>query len=151
MSQFTYAVKNPSGIKIIISMIVLCVVLLKIGSLNDENIILLTFAVVWFCFCVVVMIWSVYRIFKKPSELQLHQESILLNGRIINADQIKVIMSMRDFNNTVIGIKPYGAKIVPINMCFRFAKDEENGIADLANWAERNKVKVSNTFFFRWI
>lgn len=97
------------------------------------------------------MLWSIYRTFKKPIELYLHHETILLNGRIIKAEQIKVIMSMGDFKNPVIGIKPYGAQIVPISMCFRFVKNGEKGSADLANWAERNKVKFDNTFFIRWI
>lgn len=152
LSQFKYTVRNPSGIKIIISMATLCAFFLVNGSLNEKDSTILWFtAIVLFCFSTVVMLWSIYRTFKKPIELYLHHDTILLNGRIIKAEQIKVIMSMGDFKKPVIGIKPYGAQIVPISMCFRFVKNGEKGAADLANWAERNKVKLDNTFFIKWI
>ncbi|MEC0091502.1 hypothetical protein [Paenibacillus macquariensis] len=152
LSQFKYTVRNPSGIKNIISMAALCALFLINGSLVEKDSTILRFtAIVIFCFSTVVMLWSIYRTFKKPIELYLHDETILLNGRIIKAEQIKVIMSMGDSKNPVIGIKPYRAQIIPINMCFRFVKNGEKGVADLAIWAERNNVKFDNTFFIKWI
>ncbi len=59
-------------------------------------------------------------------------------------------MKMGTFSTTV-GIKPHGRRIVPLRMCFRFAGDELNGIADLAAWAERNRVKLVDQAFQRWI
>ncbi|MDF2647624.1 MAG: hypothetical protein K0Q73_3429 [Paenibacillus sp.] len=87
----------------------------------------------------------------KPKELYLIHDTILLNGRIIKAEEIKVIMSMGGFKHPVIGIKPDGVKIVPNSMCFRFMENGEEGFADLTNWAARNKVSVDTTFFIRWI
>ncbi|MBP1963364.1 hypothetical protein [Paenibacillus aceris] len=152
INQFKHTVRNPSRIKIIISMAALCALFLINGSMNDKDSTILRFTIiVMFCFCAVVMLWSIFQTFKKPTKLNLSHGTIVLNGRIIKAEQIKVIMIMGDIEKPIIGIKPYGAQIVPMWLCFSFVKNGEKGAADLAIWAESNKVKFDNTFFIRWI
>ncbi|OAB39057.1 hypothetical protein PMSD_03755 [Paenibacillus macquariensis subsp. defensor] len=101
--------------------------------------------------CLFVLLFALYRTFyKKPTELCLSNEQIILNGNIINSRDIKVIMTQGYFK-PLIGILPYRRKIVPLNMAFRYSKDEDKGILDLKSWAEMNNVKMVNKSFQRWI
>ncbi|WP_336790181.1 hypothetical protein [Paenibacillus sp. MMO-177] len=149
---FKHAVRNPSGIKNIFAMTVLCSLFL-VSTLRgkEDDTILYVLGIAIFCFCAAVLIWSVYRAVQKPIDLCLQEDTLLLNGNTISADQIKVIMIRRDSVHPIIGIKPYGAKIVPVRLCFRYVDEEDKGFADIADWAKRNNVKVDYGFFFRWI
>ncbi|OPH62110.1 hypothetical protein BC351_02410 [Paenibacillus ferrarius] len=153
MRVIKHVVKNPSGIKIISFMIIMILVSLNntINLLhNKESVILLSVSVAVLLLCLVTLLLSLHRTFKKPAELTLYNENIILNGRTIQAKKIKVIMKMGYFKS-IIGIKPYGRSIVPSNMCFRFSKEEEIGIADISNWAQKNNVEIVNKSFLRWI
>ncbi|MFS0869133.1 hypothetical protein [Paenibacillus xylanilyticus] len=47
-----------------------------------------------------------------------------------------------------IGFKLYNRRLVPMDLCFYFDKDEENeGLRELNEWAEHNKIEVKNKFF----
>ncbi|WP_181593076.1 hypothetical protein [Paenibacillus sp. YN15] len=87
---------------------------------------------------------------KKPTELRLDKGAVLLNGRTLQAEEIRVIMKM-GYVWPVIGIKPYGKRIVPVPFCFRFAKDGKQGLEDLEKWAEDNGVKMTRKAFTRWL
>lgn len=101
--------------------------------------------------CLVLLLLALYRtFFKKPTELCLSNEQIILNGNIINSKDIKVIMT-RGYFKPVIGILPYRRKIVPLDMAFRYSKDEDKGISDLKSWAKMNNVKMINKSFQTWI
>lgn len=101
-------------------------------------------------YCLVALVWSLYSAFKKPTELQLGPGKLRLNGRTLEAKEIKVIMK-RGYFTPVLGIKPFGKAIVPVPLSFRFCGDEEQGLADLLAWAERNKIAVIHKEFIRWI
>ncbi|SFE76735.1 hypothetical protein SAMN05216378_4004 [Paenibacillus catalpae] len=152
LQPFKHTVRNPSGMKNIFAMTVLCSLFL-ISELraNEDNTVLHVLGIVFFCLCAGVLLWSLFRAMKKPIDLSLQDDAILLNGRAITAEQIEVIMIRRDSVHPIIGIKPRGARIVPIRMCFRYVDKEERGIADIAEWAGKNNVKVDYSFFFRWI
>jgi hypothetical protein len=99
--------------------------------------------------CFVVLRLALYSTFKKATDLQLYHEKLVLNERTIQAKEIKMIMR-KGYFKPVIGILPLGNKVVPTNMTFRFLKDEDKGLSDLKNWAERNHVKMSYKSFQSW-
>jgi hypothetical protein len=152
LQPFNHTVRNPSGIKNIFAMTVLCSLFL-ISELRakENNTALHVLGAAVFCLGAAVLLWSLYRAMKKPIDLCLQNETISLNGRTISAEQIKVMMIRRDSVHPIIGIKPHGTRIVPTTLCFRYVDKEEKGIADIAEWAKRNNVKIDYSFFFRWI
>jgi hypothetical protein len=99
---------------------------------------------------VTALIVTVYRMLQKPSELRLDQGKLHVNGRTLRAEDIQVIMKNGYFR-PVIGIKPYGKRIVPVPYCLRFAKEVDQGVDDLTKWAEQNGVRVAHKFFMRWL
>jgi hypothetical protein len=146
-----HSVKNPSGIGTIIHMIInLIFIIFQLRLLNGKESVTLTIllCVMAACFlwCLGILLVALSRTFKKPTELYLYNEKILLDGCTIQAKEIEVILKNGYFR-PIIGIKPYGKKIVPINMSFRFSEDEDRGIADLRNWAEKNNVRMVNKSF----
>ncbi|MCR8645667.1 hypothetical protein NV379_23790 [Paenibacillus sp. N1-5-1-14] len=51
-------------------------------------------------------------------------------------------------NDNRIGIKLYGKRVVPNELCFYFQKNQESiGIRQLNEWAVRNNKSVKNKFF----
>jgi hypothetical protein len=152
--QSEYIVRNPPRVKLIIALILLCLVfsLLTSRSLDDEITGISIFMIVLSFGYVVILCWAIYLALKKPAGLILRDEgTIELNGTTLKAEQIKAIMFKDEGGDTVIGIKPIGNRIVPIRLCFRFAKGARDGEAVLTSWAERNEVKVLRKFFFRWM
>ncbi|OAB32831.1 hypothetical protein PGLA_25370 [Paenibacillus glacialis] len=151
LGEIKHLVKSPSSIRTIIIMI--CII-------SNHSILLLRLSdhrgirypsLIPVLMCLFVLLFALYRTFyKKPTELCLSNEQIILNGNIINSRDIKVIMTQGYFK-PLIGILPYRRKIVPLNMAFRYSKDEDKGILDLKSWAEMNNVKMVNKSFQRWI
>ncbi|SFT08886.1 hypothetical protein [Paenibacillus sp. BC26] len=122
-----------------------------IDSLHDqENLTAIAITAAYLLLCVVIVLTTLVRTLKKPTELYVQSEQLVLNGRNIHAKNIKVILIMGYFR-PAIGIKPHGKKIVPLPMCFRFAKDEDQGISDLGKWAAQNGVLLVHKRFLRWI
>ncbi|NIK76424.1 hypothetical protein FHS15_001549 [Paenibacillus castaneae] len=151
MREINHPVKSLSRISTIIGMITIIlsqsILVLRSWDLRDVFYSSLTVVVL----CLVVLLLALYRTyFKKPTELCLSSEQIILNGNIINSKDIKVIMT-RGYFKPVIGILPYRRKIVPSDMAFRYLKDEDRGIADLKSWAKMNNVKIVNKSFQTWI
>jgi hypothetical protein len=148
-----HSVKNPSGIKMIICMTVLLVYWLYhlIDLLHEKaSVERLSTPIIILLLYLIPLVLILYRTTRKPTELSIVDNKILVKERIIHAEEIKVIMIMGYFRPT-IGIKPYGKKVVPLHLCFRFAEKEDKGNADLAIWAEANNVKIVYKDFMRWI
>ncbi|SDX06522.1 hypothetical protein [Paenibacillus sp. CF384] len=153
MGPAEYSIRNPSGNRILVAMTMMISLLIYhvIDSIHDrDSIISISAAAAEHLLCVVVLITTLARGCKKPTELYLNREQLVVNGRNIQAKDMKVILIMGYFRPT-IGIKPHGKNIVPIQMCFRFAKDEDQGISDLGKWAVQNDVKLVHKRFLRWI
>ncbi|OMD84960.1 hypothetical protein BSK49_20215 [Paenibacillus odorifer] len=151
LTEIKYPVKNPSRIGTIIGMIALISSqsILGLRLWNQRGVFYTSLTVV--LLCLVLLLLALYRtFFKKPTELCLSNEQIILNGNIINSKDIKVIMT-RGYFKPVIGILPYRRKIVPLDMAFRYSKDEDKGISDLKSWAKMNNVKMINKSFQTWI
>lgn len=98
----------------------------------------------------VLLLLTVVRALRKPTELSIDENTILVNGYALAAQDIKVIMKMGYFN-PVIGIKPKGKRIVPLRLCFSFAANEDQGIMDMKEWAAANNVKMINKDFMSWL
>jgi hypothetical protein len=148
-----HSVKNPSGIKMIICMTVLLLYWLYhlIDLLHEKaSVTRLSTPIIILLLYLIPLVLVLYRTTRKPTELSILDEKILVNGRTIRAEDIKVIIIMGYFSPT-IGIKPYGKKVVPLSLCFRFAENEDKGNVDLVNWAETYNVKIVNKDFMRWI
>ncbi|MHA0858475.1 hypothetical protein ACH8E3_16570 [Paenibacillus sp. CMAA1364] len=151
MKEIKHPVKSPSRIGTIISMIVIISSqsILVLGLWDHRGVFYASLTAV--LMGLVVLLLALYStFFKKPTELCLSNEQIILNGNIINSRDIKVIMT-RGYFKPVIGILPYRRKIVPLDMAFRYSKDEDRGISDLKSWAEMNNVKIVNKSFQTWI
>ncbi|MNG34319.1 hypothetical protein D3C84_1207760 [compost metagenome] len=61
------------------------------------------------------------------------------------------MIMIKGYFKPVIGILPHRRKIVPLDMTFRYSRDEDKGITDLKNWANINNVKMVNKLFQTWI
>lgn len=152
MNQVTHAVRNPRGIPLIIGMAVLSFNFWIMVRRLDEDSGAMDYFVTWGTFFIVVtvLLVTVYRTLQKPTELRLEKGRVLLKGRILQTEDIRVIM-LSGYFSPVIGIKPYGKRIVPVPFCFRFAQDEDEGHDDLIKWAKDNGVKLVYKRFIRWL
>lgn len=152
MNQVTHAVRNPRGIPLIIGMAVLSFNFWIMVRRLDEDSGAKDYFVTWGTFFIVVtvLLVTVYRTLQRPTELRLEEGRVLLKGRILQAEDIRVIM-LSGYFSPVIGIKPYGKRIVPVPFCFRFAQDEDEGHDDLIKWARDNGVKLVYKRFIRWL
>ncbi|AIQ39085.1 hypothetical protein [Paenibacillus sp. FSL R5-0912] len=149
--EINHSIKSPSKIGTIIGMIIM---------ISSQSIIVLRMwdqrgvfyaSVTAILIGLVVLLFALYRtFFKKLTELCLSDDQIVLNGRIINSSDIKVIM-IRGYFKPVVGILPYKRKIVPLDMAYRYSKDEDKGISDLKSWAKMNNVSMVNKSFQTWI
>ncbi len=151
LSEIKHPIKSPKRIRTIIGMIaiILSQSILVFRSWDMGNV--FYFSLTAILLCLVVLLLALYRtFFKKPTELCLSNEQIILNGHMINSSDIKVIMTMGYFK-PVIGILPYRRRIVPMDMTFRYLKDDDRGASDLTNWAKMNNVKMVNKSFLTWI
>ncbi|MEK3672380.1 hypothetical protein [Paenibacillus sp. FSL R10-2771] len=151
MTEIKYPVKNPSRIGTIIGMIaIISSQSVLVVRLWDQSGVFYTSLTV-VLLGLVLLLLALYRtFFKKLTELCLSNEQIILNGNIVDSKDIKVIM-IRGYFKPVIGILPYRRKIVPLDMAFRYSKDEDKGISDLKSWAKMNNVKMVNKSFQTWI
>lgn len=150
MNQVTYAVRNPRDIPLIIGMAALTVNFWIIVRRLDEDSGTLDYIVTWGTFIIVAaaLLVTLYRTLQKPAELRLEQGRVLVKGHTLQAEDIRVIM-IRGYFSPLIGIKPYGKRIVPVPFCFRFVRDQ--GQDDLIKWAKDNGVKLVYKRFFRWL
>lgn len=151
MREIKHLVKCPSRIGTIICMIaIICSQsILAVRTWDQKGVFYVSLTVA--LLCLVVLLLTLYRtFFKKPTELCLSTDQMVLNGIVINSRDIKVIMT-RGYFNPVIGILPHRKKIVPLNMAFRYSRDEDRGISDLKSWAKMNNVKMVNKSFQMWI
>jgi hypothetical protein len=153
-----HAVKHPAGIKHVIIFSAICLgwlfMVIRIWSgtswTDKGDVIALFFNLVVFLGYLAILLITLFRVLKKTTMIYINQDEILVNGRTIQAQEIKVIMKMGYFS-PVIGIKPHGKKAVPVKLCFRFSENEDQGIADLKRWAALNEIKMVNKDFMTWL
>ncbi|SFJ41981.1 hypothetical protein SAMN02799624_04412 [Paenibacillus sp. UNC496MF] len=153
MKVMTLSIKKPARSRTIIGMAVICLITPPrlIDSIQDQSDSMRI--VPWIVLIVVsatVLLGTFFRAMQQPTAMQLCDGAIRLNGREILAKDIHRIMKAGYFR-PVIGIKPYGTWLVPVHLCFRFADDEDRGMATIVKWAEENRVKVARRPFASWL
>ncbi|WP_435171935.1 hypothetical protein [Paenibacillus glycanilyticus] len=154
----THSVKNPTRLKnmIVFSVASLIWLLIIIHNWRDYSsrgkteLLIFDSNSLIFLVYIVLLILTVIRALRKPTELSIHENAIQVNGHTIAARDIKVIMKMGYFN-PVIGVKPKGKWIVPLPLCFSFAVNEDQGIMDVKEWAAANNIKMVNKDFMSWL
>lgn len=104
------------------------------------------FSGVMLIFCLFALVLTLFRVFKKPFEVQFNSESILLNGKSVETNVIKQIFVMGYFK-PIIGIKLISNKLVPYELSFKFLGEEDQGLADLKTWANENHVTLTHKHF----
>lgn len=147
-----FSVSAPSGIKLMVSMLLFIVILLgNIMLEQGERDFFYYACIVWLVFCSTVFIISFYRTcLMKPGVMKMHQDGIMINGKEMNADSVACLLINQD-RKPVIGIKPKGRRIVPLKLCFQFVEDQTEGIEQLERWAQASHVKITKGFFMRWL
>lgn len=152
MNMKMFRVSAPSGIRLMISMLILIAILLgNIIRGHEERDFFYYVWIVWLVFCSAVFLISVYRTYlMKPGVLEMDQDGIMINGKEMNADSVACLLINHD-RKPVIGIKPKGRAIVPLKLCFTFAEEQTEGIRQLEIWARERQVKVSKGYFMRWM
>lgn len=152
MNKKMFRVSAPSGIKLMISMLILIAILLgNIIRGHEERDFFYYVWIVWLVLCSAIFIISVYRTYlMKPGVMEMAQDGIVINGTVINVEAVKCLLINHD-RKPVIGIKPKGRAIVPLKLCFTFAEDQTEGIRQLEIWARERQVKVSKGYFMRWM
>ncbi|OAB42418.1 hypothetical protein [Paenibacillus glacialis] len=151
-----FKIKYPSMVGPIISLIILSIMHMPMVVLliKGDNVPWILF----FIECALVLfliIWPLFMFFRvrafiKPSILHISPESLFINGRTVEANQIKIVMVMGYFK-PIVGIKPINKKYVPTHLCFRFLEDEDKGMKEFKSWAELNQIPFVHKRFGRWI
>ncbi|WP_308638415.1 hypothetical protein [Paenibacillus silvisoli] len=148
-----HAVRNPAGMAFLTAIIIMCplsFINTAIIFRDNHNLTWLTVTIIQFIIVAVGLMISIYGALQKPAELLLSEGELTVNGVLLEARDIQVIMK-RGYFRPIIGIKPHGARIVPVKLCFRFIRDEDKGIADLGGWAAKNELTMVQKRFIRWI
>lgn len=149
-------IKYPSKIGTIIGMMVAIVhaifMLRLMGSPSGfAGILIYAGLAVGLLLAVVQLILAtMYTMSRKATDIQLDQKKLVIHEHTIQASEMKRIM-IRGFFKPVIGILPHGYRVVPTYMTFRFTMDEDKGMSDLKDWAERNGIKMGSKWFRNWI
>ncbi len=86
----------------------------------------------------------------KPTVLLISQDTLFINDRIVEANEIKMLL-VTGYFRPILGIKPNDKKYVPTDLCFRFLEEEDKGMKELKNWAEQNQIPFRQKGFTRWI
>jgi len=86
----------------------------------------------------------------KPTLLMISRDSLFINDRIVEANEIKMLMVMGYFR-PVLGIRPTNKRYVPTYLCFRFLEEEDQGMKELRNWADQNQIPFLQKGFTKWM
>lgn len=111
----------------------------------DENGILKYTLIVILTFILGYIIFLIRRLlFSKPSITLESDHVISTKHRRYDASQIECIY----INYRRIGFKLYGKRLVPMDLCFYFHRDQEiAGVEAVHEWAARNDKEIKHKFF----
>lgn len=108
------------------------------GIMKYSLIVILTYILGY----IVFLIWRLF--FTKPSITLESDHVISTKHRKYDASEIECIY----MNYRRIGIKLYGKRLVPMDLCFYFQRNQETaGLEELYAWAARNHKDVKHKFF----
>lgn len=110
----------------------------KNGILKYSLIVILTYILGY----IVFLIWRLF--FTKPSITLESDHVISMKHQRYDASQIECIY----MNYRRIGIKLYGKRLVPMDLCFYFQRGQESaGVESVYEWAARNDKEIKHKFF----
>ncbi|WP_433751913.1 hypothetical protein [Paenibacillus amylolyticus] len=110
----------------------------KNGILKYSLIVIVTFILGY----IVFLIWRLF--FTKPSITLESDHVISTTHKRYDASQIECIY----VNYRRIGIKLYGKRLVPMDLCFYFQRGQESaGVEAVYEWAARNDKEIKHRFF----
>lgn len=150
-----YRVKRPSLITMLVYIGLLMgfqiFSLSRIYRFSDNKLSLfLTSSVVIFLFiCILILIYRLFTI-RRYIEIQIKPDSIVIGDTIVEAQSIKTIY-IRGYFKPLVGVRPVARLFVPFKCCFSFLEQEDKGMKELTEWAERNQIKVLHRTFSRWL
>ncbi|MEK4052995.1 hypothetical protein MHB84_05025 [Paenibacillus sp. FSL F4-0087] len=111
----------------------------------DENGIMKYFLIVILTFIfgyIVFLLWRLF--FTKPSITLESDHVISTKHQRYDASQIECIY----MNYRRIGIKLYGKRLVPMDLCFYFQRGQESaGLEAVHEWAARNDKEIKHKLF----
>ncbi|MCG7379141.1 hypothetical protein MH215_19175 [Paenibacillus sp. ACRSA] len=128
----------------LIMMLLLGVILFIIFHINQEG-----FSKYFILFLMAVtftnIIITIRRLLSAKPSITLGADDVIsTKNRRYEASQIECVY----INYKRIGIKLYGRRLVPADLCFYFDSSQENaGLEELYEWAARNQKEVKNKFF----
>ncbi len=110
----------------------------KNGILKYSLIVILTFNLGY----IVFLLWRLF--FTKPSITLESDHVISMKHQRYDASQIECIY----MNYRRIGIKLYGKRLVPMDLCFYFQRGQESaGLEAVYEWAARNDKEIKHKLF----
>ncbi|WP_413376504.1 hypothetical protein [Paenibacillus taichungensis] len=120
-------------------------VILLSNVIFDENGILKYFGIVILTFILGYIILLIRRLFFTKPSITLESDHVIsTKHRKYDASQIECIY----VNYKRIGIKLYGKRLVPMDLCFYFQRNQETeGLEELYAWAARNHKDMKHKFF----
>lgn len=109
------------------------------------NGVLTYFGLLLFVYILVYIVFLIQRVlFSKPNIALEADHVISMKHRRYDASQIECIY----INYRRIGFKMYGKRLVPMDLCFYFKRDQETaGVEAVHEWAARNDKEIKHKFF----
>ncbi|MBU5353919.1 hypothetical protein ACN9MH_07880 [Paenibacillus silvae] len=103
------------------------------------------FGLLLFVYILVYIVFLIRRVlFSKPNIALEADHVISMKNRRYDASQIECIY----INYRRIGFKMYGKRIVLMDLCFYFKRDQETaGVEAVHEWAARNDKEIKYKFF----
>lgn len=139
-------IRYPLNIKLVFAMLVLTLMsIFKIINASDR-----THELISYAFCIIyflIITVAVIRRFLKPKLLQIKNEELNINSKLIAANDINKIFIDGSY---IVGIKPKKNRIVPIRLCFKFI-NMNSDMNRFIDWAKDNNIEVENRTFMKWI
>ncbi|WP_433583274.1 hypothetical protein [Paenibacillus amylolyticus] len=144
MGLITYKTIYPRAWLSLLCMLVIETILLRDGIYNKNGIlkysliVILTFNLGY----IVFLLWRLF--FTKPSITLESDHVISMKHQRYDASQIECIY----MNYRRIGIKLYGKRLVPMDLCFYFQRGQESaGLEAVYEWAARNDKEIKHKLF----
>lgn len=111
----------------------------------DENGILKYSLIVILTFILGVIVFLIWRLFFTKPSITLESDHVIsTKHQRYDASQIECVY----MNYRRIGIKLYGKRLVPMDLCFYFRRGQESaGVEAVYEWAVRNDKEIKHKFF----
>lgn len=144
----TFKTIYPRAIQQLICMVMI-VVLFSRNVFYGENGTLKYIAIFFFVFTLGYIIFGIWRIFFTKPSITLDSDHVISTQlQKYDASQIECVY----MNYRRIGFKRYGKRMVPMDLCFYFKRDQETaGVEAVREWAARNDKEIKHKFFQSWV